>query len=126
MPTVNSLPNGTSFGTQFDYSVWGPGTEVTLCNVPWDSMYRDVYWFDSPERAIAYIRSFDETRNLPTVSIKNLTYCAQGMPVRISIPFSEANTYNYLIVQNSAFPISQKNRATTVLLFHPVRGLCGP
>nr|DAR18429.1 MAG TPA: Major tail protein [Caudoviricetes sp.] len=117
MPTVNSLPNGASFGTQFDYSVWGPGTEVTLCNVPWDSMYRDVYWFDSPERTIAYIRSFDETRNLPTVSIKNLTYCAQGVPVRISIPFSEANTFNYLIVQNSSFPISQKNRATTFFYF---------
>lgn len=117
MPTVNSLPNGASFGTQFDYSVWGPGTEVTLCNVPWDSMYRDVYWFDSPERTIAYIRSFDETRNLPTISIKNLTYCAQGVPVRISIPFSEANTFNYLIVQNSSFPISQKNRATTFFYF---------
>lgn len=117
MPTINSLPNGASFGTQFDYSVWGPGTEVTLCNVPWDSMYRDVYWFDSPERTIKYIRSFDETRNLPTVTIKNLTYCAQGVPVRINLPFSEANTFNYLIVQNSAFPISQNNRATTFFYF---------
>lgn len=44
MPTINSLPEKSVFGTQFDYAVWGPGTEVTLCNVPWDSMYRDVYW----------------------------------------------------------------------------------
>jgi hypothetical protein len=117
MPTVNSLPNGASFGTQFDYSVWGPGTEVTLCNAPWDSMYRDVYWFDSTEETIKYIQVYNKNRSLPTVSIKNLTYCAQNVPVRINVPFSEANTFNYLIVQNSAFPISQKNRATTFFYF---------
>lgn len=117
MPTINSLPNGASFGTQFDYSVWGPGTEVTLCNVPWDGMYRDVYWFDTPEKTIEYIRSFNSNKDIPTVTIKALTYCAQNVPVRISLPFSEANTYNYLIVQNSAFPIGQKNRATTFFYF---------
>lgn len=117
MPTINSLPNGASFGTQFDYSVWGPGTEVTLCNVPWDAMYRDVYWFDDPAQTISYINTFNAQHGTATVSIKNLTYCAQGVPVRINIPFSEANTFNYLIVQNSAFPISQKNRATTFFYF---------
>mgnify|MGYP000885342231 FL=1 len=117
MPTVNSLPNGASFGTQFDYSVWGPGTEVTLCNVPWDSMYRDVYWFDGPEKAIEYINAYNKNRYIPTVNIKNLTYCPQNAPVRINIPFSEANTFNYLIVRNSSFPISQKNRATTFFYF---------
>nr|DAT80152.1 MAG TPA: Major tail protein [Caudoviricetes sp.] len=117
MPTVNSLPNGASFGTQFDYSVWGPGTEVTLCNVPWDSMYRDVYWFDGPEKAIEYINAYNNNRYIPTVNIKNLTYCPQNAPVRINIPFSEANTFNYLIVRNSSFPISQKNRATTFFYF---------
>lgn len=117
MPTINSLPNGASFGTQFDYSVWGPGTEVTLCNVPWDSMYRDVYWFDGPEKAIEYINAYNKNRYIPTVNIKNLTYCPQNAPVRINIPFSEANTFNYLIVRNSAFPISQKNRATTFFYF---------
>lgn len=117
MPTVNSLPNGASFGTQFDYSVWGPGTEVTLCNVPWDAMYRDVYWFDTPEATISYIREFNKDRNIPTISLKSLTYCAQNVPVRINIPFSEANTFNYLVVQNSSFPISQKNRATTFFYF---------
>ena len=117
MPTTNSLPNSSTFGTQFDYSVWGPGTEVTLCNVPWDNMYRDVYWFDDPSDTITYIRQYNGQHDVPAISIKSLTYCPQGVPVRISIPFSEANTFNYLIVQNSAFPISQKNRATTFFYF---------
>lgn len=117
MPTIDSLPDKSVFGTQFDYSVWGPGTEVTLCNVPWDSMYRDVYWWNTPERAIDYIMSYNDVKHLPTITIKNMTYCAQGMPVRINIPFSEANTFNYLIVRNNAFPIQQKNRATTFFYF---------
>lgn len=117
MPTISSLPNNSTFGTQFDYSVWGPGTEVTLCNVPWDAMYRDVYWFDDPSDTISYIRSYNSSNNIPTVAIKSLTYCPQGVPVRISLPFSEANTFNYLIVQNSSFPVSQKNRATTFFYF---------
>lgn len=117
MPTINSLPEKSVFGTQFDYSVWGPGTEVTLCNVPWDSMYRDVYWWNTPERAIDYIISYNDVKHLPTVTIKNMTYCAQGMPVRINIPFSEANTFNYLIVRNNTFPIQQENRATTFFYF---------
>lgn len=117
MPTIDSSPNKSTFGLQFDYSVWGPGTEVTLCNVPWDSMYRDVYWFDDPSQTISYINSFNAQHGTRTVSIKNLTYCAQGIPIRISLPFSEANTFNYLIVQNSSFPISQPNRATTFFYF---------
>lgn len=117
MSTIDSLPNKSTFGTTFDYSVWGPGTEVTLCNVPWDAMYRDVYWFDDPAQTISYINSFNAQHGTATVSIRNLTYCAQGVPVRVSVPFSEANTFNYLIVQNSAFPISQKNRATVFFYF---------
>lgn len=117
MTGIDSLPPDSSFGMLFDYSVWGPGTEVTLCNVPWDSMYRDVYHFDEPAQTIKYINDYNSEYNNPTVHIKNLTYCAQNMPVRISLPFSEANIYNYLIVQNSSFPISQKNRATTFFYF---------
>jgi hypothetical protein len=80
-------------------------------------MYRDVYWFDGPEKAIEYINDYNKNRYIPTVNIKNLTYCPQNAPVRINIPFSEANTFNYLIVRNSSFPISQKNRATTFFYF---------
>lgn len=117
MTGIQSLPTESTFGTQFDYSVWGPGTEVTLCSVPWDSMYRDVYWFGGPEDAVSYIQRFNAERHLPTVSIDGLTYCGQNRPVRISLPFSEANVFNYLIVRNPSFPISQKNRATTFFYF---------
>lgn len=117
MAGIDSLPEESTFGTQFDYSVWGPGTEITLCHVPWDSMYRDVYWFDYPEETIKYIHEYNREFEMSMTTITGLTYCGQNRPVRISMPFSEANRYNYLIVQNPAMPISQKNRATTFFYF---------
>ena len=50
-------------------------------------------------------------------TIEGLTYCGQNRPIRISMPFSEANRYNYLIVQNPSMPISQRNRATVFFYF---------
>lgn len=117
MTGIQSLPTESVFGTQFDYSVWGPGTEVTLCSVPWDSMYRDVFWFDDPSEVISYIESFNRDNHLPTTTIEGLTYCGQNRPVRVSVPFSEANRFNYLIVRNPSFPVSQSNRATTFFYF---------
>lgn len=117
MAGISDLPEESTFATQFDYSVWGPGTEVTLCHVPWDSMYRDVYWFDSAEDTIKYIHDYNTEFEMAMTRIEGLTYCGQNRPVRISVPFSEANMFNYLIVQNPSMPISQKNRATTFFYF---------
>lgn len=118
MPTINDLPeNAPDFGLLFDYSVWGPGTEVTLCHVPWDSMYRDVYWFDAPVHCISYIHKYNREMGMSVTRIENLTYCAQNRPVRISVPFSEANKYNYLIVQNDRMPLEEPNSPVTFFYF---------
>lgn len=118
MPTISDLPEDTpDFGLLFDYSVWGPGTEVTLCHVPWDSMYRDVYWFDAPVHCISYIHKYNREMGMSVTRIENLTYCAQNRPVRISVPFSEANKYNYLIVQNDRMPLEEPNSPVTFFYF---------
>lgn len=118
MPTISDLPEDIpDFGLLFDYSVWGPGTEVTLCHVPWDSMYRDVYWFDAPVHCISYIHKYNREMGMSVTRIENLTYCAQNRPVRISVPFSEANKYNYLIVQNDRMPLEEPNSPVTFFYF---------
>lgn len=118
MPTIDDLPESSpDFGLLFDYSVWGPGTEVTLCHVPWDSMYRDVYWFDAPVHCISYIHKYNREKGMTLTRIENLTYCAQNRPVRISVPFSEANKYNYLIVQNDRMPLEEPNSPVTFFYF---------
>ena len=100
--TIDALPEEEyTFGTSFDYSVWGAGTVIHLANVPWDNTYRDVVYYPSDEAAMAAI--IDDG---PSTTITGLTYCAQGRPIRISLPFSEANKYNYVVVNNPAMPVS--------------------
>lgn len=100
MSQIDQLPDGSSFGLSFDYSVWTPGTSVTLCNVTWDASYRDVVYFNSVNEAVSTI-----TQSGKTIDIDQLTYCAQSRPIRINLPFSEANRFNYLVVRNPRMPL---------------------
>lgn len=97
----------------FDHSVWSPGTAVTLANVLWDATYRDIPYFATVDSAERFIKSHAG----PTITVTGMTYAAQGMPVRINVPFSEANRFNYLMVKNPAMPLSTANRATTFFYF---------
>ena len=102
----------------FDHSVWSPGTAVTLANVLWDATYRDIPYFATVGSAERFIKSHAG----PTITVTGMTYAAQGVPVRINVPFSEANRFNYLMVKNPAMPLAQHNRATTFFYFiHEVR-----
>lgn len=94
--------------TEFDYSVWSPNTEVVLCNVPWDASYRDVVWFNDYDEAFDRIIN-KHTRHATWTTIKNMTYLRQGQPIRIDVPFSKANTYNYVIARNPQDNINSRN-----------------
>lgn len=102
-----------SAGSTFDYSVWSAGTVVTLCNAPMDRQYRNVVFFDNDKDAIKALTESD----FHSITIEGMTYCAQGRPIKISVPFSEANRYNYLIARNPSMPVSQKNRPTIFYYF---------
>ena len=60
------------YASEFDYSVWTPGTTVTLCNVTWDAAYRDIVTFTNPAAILAHLA---ESAG-PTVEIHNMTYAA--------------------------------------------------
>lgn len=111
--TISTLPDRDyTFGSTFDYSVWAPGTAIHLANVPWDNTYRDVVYYSSDSEAIKAI-----TAAGPSTTITGLTYCAQGRPIKIDIPFSEANKYNYVVVNNPAMPVRQGNSRTVFYYF---------
>lgn len=88
---------------QFDYSVWTPDTEVTLCSVPWDNSYRDVVSFDDE----ANKRSYFNTLKMQgfALELKHVVYLKYGEPIRLAIPFSGCNYYNYIVVRNGRQPI---------------------
>jgi hypothetical protein len=87
---------------EFDYSLWTAGTNVTLCNVPWSSDYRDIYYPSS--RAV--LDSYLALNSGPVVKIRDMTYARFGAPVKVDVPFTVAQNYNYLRVFNPAQPIA--------------------
>lgn len=103
MDTISQVPDDVNLGNggiYCDYSVWTPGTRVDFANVNWDSEYRDIVWYGSDTDAINDILG---STNI-TARIDAMTYLAPGRPIRVNIPFSSANRFNYLVVRNPAQP----------------------
>lgn len=114
MPKIDDLPNGVSgAGLDFNYAVWTPGTVITLCNVPWNSDYRDVTQFASATALNNYLMNDAG----PVISINSMTYAAAGRPIRINTPFNPAYRYNYLRVTNPAQPIPGSDTGRTFYYF---------
>lgn len=78
------------------YEYWPPNTSFQLCNVPWDSSYRDIVKFDSTSARDAYFASLDSQ----SMTITKATMARYGIPVLLEIPFNEAQQWNYIVVNN--------------------------
>lgn len=104
MSEIYAMPPETRAGLSFDYSVWSAGSVITLVNVPFDNTYRDIVdWKSYGHTPYAYVKSFN---NLHKVEINQMTYLAQGKPIRIPTPFTKANQYNYVMVENPGRPVN--------------------
>lgn len=102
MTHIDDLPTASDFGETFNYDVWTPNTQVTLCNVPWNSDYRDVVEFANQATLDAYIAGLPG----PKATITKLTLARANAPIRLSLPFNVCYMYNYLRVDNGTSPIS--------------------
>lgn len=78
------------------FAAWPANSTIKLCNVKWNSDYRDVVYFPTQSALDNYID------NLAGLSYNNSTYLKINEPIRISEPFSEVQKYNYLRVSNPA------------------------
>ena len=78
------------------YEFWPPNTSFQLCNVPWDSSYRDIVKFDNTSVRDAYFSSLDSQ----SMTITKATMARYGIPVLLEIPFNEAQQWNYIVVNN--------------------------
>nr|DAK40413.1 MAG TPA: Major tail protein [Caudoviricetes sp.] len=104
MSEIYAMPPETRAGLSFDYSVWSAGSVITMVNVPFDNTYRDIVdWNSYGHTPYAYVKSFN---NLHKVEINQMTYLAQGKPIRIPTPFTKANQYNYVMVENPGRPVN--------------------
>ena len=75
-----------------------PDTNITLVNVPWDSTYHNVVGWTSQNQKEQYFAN-KVTLGL-AYQFTQSTYCPQGMPIVIDLPYSECWKYNYIIVDN--------------------------
>lgn len=112
---VGVEPFNTSIG--FTPSTWPVNTKLTLCNVPWDSDYRDVVRFATSSARDAYFNSLAGKKAVT----EHATYCKPNEPVSINVPYSAAYTYNYLIVENPAQPV--QGEVTPPKLYYFVVGV---
>lgn len=88
-------------GLDFNYAVWTAETRVDLCNVPWNNDARDIVKFDNR----AALDSYLDAGALPRVPLTKMSRVRATEPVRINIPFSMAQKYNYLRVTNPIQPV---------------------
>jgi hypothetical protein len=116
MSSLTDLPNPATFGESFNYAVWTPNTLIELCNVPWNSDYRDIVQFANQAELDAYLES---TGIGPRFTITKATLARAGDPVRVNLPFNSCYQFNYLRVDNGNNPISATYRDSTGT-FHTV------
>lgn len=100
--TINELPTPSDFGTTFNYAVWTPNTVVKLCNVPWNSDYRDIVRFSDH----ATLESYIDNISGPSVTVGKMTLARAGDPIRLNLPFNACYKYNYIRVSNPTLPIT--------------------
>lgn len=101
---------------EFDYSVWTPSTEIILCSVPWDNSYRDVVSFDSENEKRTYFASLQSSGY--AIELEHLVYLKYGEPIRLAVPFSGCNRFNYIVVRNSRQPVPSNGGINSSDIFY--------
>lgn len=79
---------------KFDYSRWGVGTQVKLCNVLFNADYSDVVKFDDASSRDAYFDALDGRVVVLQTAFQQVPRDA----VKIPIPYDSAIRYNYLYI----------------------------
>ena len=93
--------SGYNVGDEFNYEVWTADSELTLCNVPWDVVYKDVVHFEFTNALNEYIDA-----NGDTTTISNAMYARIDEPISIDMSLGRVQRYNYIRVFNFAQPVN--------------------
>jgi hypothetical protein len=111
---IHDLPTESTFGYDHNYSAWAPNSHVTICKVPWNSSYRDIVRFTNRAALNTYI----DSAGGEVISVLDAVYLKMGQPIDLDIPFSVANTFNYLRVYNPSQPITSPGGSDQPVYFY--------
>lgn len=84
-----------SFKNEFDYTRWVPDTNITLCNVLWDSTYKDVVKFDDNDKRDSY---FDNLTDVYNVTLESDARVVPEGYIKLPIPYDVMARYNYMFI----------------------------
>ncbi len=99
---ANTLPDGSrpmdidEYENTHDYTMWQPKSRVMLCNVPWDSTYRDIVRFEDEAARDKYFESLEDKSE--TIVLTRQTMVRFGEPIKLAMSFDTACKYNYICV----------------------------
>lgn len=96
---------------EFDYSVWTPDTVIELMQVPWDSSYRDLVRFEDSDAKKQWFTA--QAAKGTGARLTGLVYLRYGEPVRVPLPFSQCNQFNYLVAHNPQQPVPSRSSTPT-------------
>ncbi len=113
MNQIKEPGNPKDFGLEFNYAVWTANNYFTMCNVPWNSDYRDVAGFRTTEEFDSFI---DSSPASTRVEIRG-TRARLNMPVRVGMTLAKAMKYNYLRVKNGLQPVETGDEPQTFYYF---------
>lgn len=82
------------YKNDFDYSRWGVGTELVLCNVPWDATNNVVDWTGTSLDEYA-----DGIQDSERITLNSEINILPDNVVRIPLPATNAQRWNYVIVR---------------------------
>lgn len=88
------------FVNEFTYENWPPQTTITLYNVPFDALYRDVINWQTGgvDQRTEYFNSLPSHR----IALGNGGRVKPFQPIKIPTPLGVASQYNYLVVSSPA------------------------
>lgn len=79
-----------------NYAVWNEDTTITLCNVRWDSEYRNIVKFKDKAALNTYLES-DRVKHTSTGKAR---YVKADEPIKLPLPIDQVYPYNYVRVHN--------------------------
>jgi len=105
----------------YDYSQWGKNAVIRVCNVPWNSDYRDVVQFDSDELRDAYI----DSKTLDSFQLPTALQFVPGQELKLPIPYERMRGCNYICLDypNPKVDYSQVGRTRFYFFVESVRYL---
>lgn len=99
-PGTNTNPYA-QYPNTFDYTVWTPNVDITLCKVPWDGERNIVGW-DTIEERNHWFETIDESEQVTLTT--QMHVLPQGS-IKLPVPFATISRYNYIWVRYPSMPV---------------------